>query len=450
VPARLGTEVTRGVVGGVGVVGGGGGVAAVGSSRCPRPTIGSVKDLTVVAIPVYFGSMGAEYLWQRNRQDELSSSPGVYERRDTVASLTMGVGSLLGPLVMPKLLKNVVPGKGKYAKALVGTAVGAAVLTTAADAVVRAAQARRDRQSRDASQAADPPSDDSLARLARLARPLASAGGVVAIAAGGVAVTTSWQSLTSMRRFARRRLAPARLPSGLRARSRWLAPLAAIFGWDFIYYWNHRAMHESRFMWAIHVVHHSSERYNLSTALRQPVADALGTFAPYGLLTLLGVDADLIEMARGVNLVYQFWIHTEAVEKIGRFERVLNTPSHHRVHHGSNGPYLDRNHGSILIVWDKLFGTFEPEGEQVIYGLTKNVNTFNPLRIATHEYAEMFKDVARSDNWRDRLSFVVRGPGWAGRRRLEMLGGSGAAAGGGELEGEPAESVGEPVLAPVA
>jgi sterol desaturase/sphingolipid hydroxylase (fatty acid hydroxylase superfamily) len=367
------------------------------------------KDLTVIAIPIYFASMGAEYLWQKRRADELQGEPGLYERKDTIASLTMGVGSLLGPLVMPRLLKNIVPGKGKYGKALIGTAAGAIVLTTAADAVRRAA-ARASRT--DADDAANS-GHRWLNRAAGVARPVSAAGGVVAIAATGAAVTTSWQTLTSMSRMARRRLLPS-------AGKGVAAATAATFGWDFIYYWNHRAMHESRFMWAIHVVHHSSERYNLSTALRQPVADAFGTFLPYGVLAVLGVEPEMIEMARGVNLIYQFWIHTEAIGRIGRLEKILNTPSHHRVHHGSNGPYLDRNHGSILIVWDKLFGTFEPEGERVIYGLTKNINTFNPLRIATHEYAEIFRDVARSDNWSDRLSFVARGPGWAGRRRAEL------------------------------
>jgi sterol desaturase/sphingolipid hydroxylase (fatty acid hydroxylase superfamily) len=381
-----------------------------------------VKDLTVVAIPVYFGSMGAEYLWLRNRQEELEGSPGVYERKDTIASLTMGVGSLLGPLVMPKLLKNIVPGKGKYARPLLGTAVAAAAATTVADAILRAnARRGQDGKGHDRLGGTSPETSgaseetpDLLARAARLARPVASAGGVVAIVAGGTALTTSWQVLTSTRHFRRLRLIR-------RLGNRRLAAAAAIFGWDFVYYWNHRAMHESRFMWAIHVVHHSSERYNLSTALRQPVADAFGTFLPYGAMTVLGIEPELIEMARGVNLVYQFWIHTETVNKIGPLESVLNTPSHHRVHHGSNGRYLDRNHGSILIIWDKLFGTFEPEGERVVYGLTKNINTFNPLRIATHEYGEIFRDVARSTNWRDRLSFVLRGPGWAGRRRAEML-----------------------------
>jgi sterol desaturase/sphingolipid hydroxylase (fatty acid hydroxylase superfamily) len=193
----------------------------------------------------------------------------------------------------------------------------------------------------------------------------------------------------------------------------------AIAGWDFIYYWNHRFMHEVRALWAIHVVHHSSEHYNLSTALRQPVADAFGVFFPYGMLARLGVRPRLIEQARAVNLLYQYWIHTDTIRRIGPGETVLNTPSHHRVHHGANQRYIDRNHGSILIVWDRLFGTFEPEGEPVVYGLTKNINTYRPDRIATHEYRDIVRDVAGCDNWTDRLSFVFRGPGWAYRRHAE-------------------------------
>ena len=184
-------------------------------------------------------------------------------------------------------------------------------------------------------------------------------------------------------------------------------------GWDLIYYWNHRLMHESRAMWAIHVVHHSSERYNLSTALRQPVADSLGVFVPYGLLCLVGVRPELVAQSRAINLLYQYWIHTDAIRKLGPAEEMLNTPSLHRVHHGSNRQYLDRNHGGILIVWDRLFGTHEVEDEPVVYGLTKNIDTFNPVRVASHEHRDMLRDVAQSTTWRERLSFVLRGPGWA-------------------------------------
>ncbi len=192
-----------------------------------------------------------------------------------------------------------------------------------------------------------------------------------------------------------------------------------MFGWDFIYYWNHRFMHEARGMWAIHVVHHSSEKYNLSTALRQPVAEVLGVWVPYGLLARLGIRPSLIQQARGINLLYQYWIHTDTIRALGRGEELLNTPSHHRVHHGSNSAYIDRNHGSILILWDRLFGTFQREDEPVVYGLTKNVGTFSPLRIATHELLDIVRDVADSPTWRERLSYVVRGPGWAYARHAE-------------------------------
>jgi sterol desaturase/sphingolipid hydroxylase (fatty acid hydroxylase superfamily) len=196
---------------------------------------------------------------------------------------------------------------------------------------------------------------------------------------------------------------------------------AAIVGWDFIYYWNHRFMHESRFMWAIHVVHHSSEHYNLSTALRQPVADVLGTFAPYGVLALFGVRPELILQARGWNLLYQYWIHTDTIRSLGPLEQVVNTPALHRVHHGTNRRYIDRNHGSILIIWDRLFGTYQPEDETVIYGLTTNIDTYNPAIVATHEHRDMLDDVRRSKTWNERLSYVLRGPGWAIEHRKARL-----------------------------
>jgi sterol desaturase/sphingolipid hydroxylase (fatty acid hydroxylase superfamily) len=360
-------------------------------------------DSTVAAIPVYFGTMGAEYLWLRNRNGERGPTPADYERRDTLTSLAMGTGSLLAPMVVPKLFGPVTPGKGKYGKALVATAVAAVAVTTVADLVARL-------DSTDAPRATEPPDRRRRAkRAARAARRVASAGGVVAVVAGGVAVTTTLASRLTAPRMWNRRVVRD-LGTGP------VAVAAAIAGWDLIYYWNHRFMHESRYMWAVHVVHHSSERYNLSTALRQPVADVLGTFVPYGLLCLLGVQPDLVAQARGINLLYQYWIHTDAIRSVGPFEKILNTPSHHRVHHGSNQQYIDRNHGSILIVWDRLFGTFEREADPVVYGLTKNLDTFNPARVAGHEHFEMLRDVARSTSWRERLSFVFRGPGWAYRR----------------------------------
>jgi sterol desaturase/sphingolipid hydroxylase (fatty acid hydroxylase superfamily) len=165
-------------------------------------------------------------------------------------------------------------------------------------------------------------------------------------------------------------------------------------------------------MWAMHVVHHSSEHYNLSTALRQPVADALGTTLPYGTLCLLGISPELITTARGVNLLYQFWIHTETIDRIGRPEAVLNTPSHHRVHHASDKEYLDKNYAGILIIWDRMFGTYAQETHRPTYGLTKNISGFNPFRLQYYEYGAIVRDVRRATTWRERLGYVFMPPGW--------------------------------------
>ncbi len=369
-------------------------------------------DLTVVGVPFYFAGMAAEYLWLRRTADRRSTSAGDYERRDTIASLTMGFASLVVPLVAPRVLGPITPGRSRFGKALVAAALGAAAATTAADMVVRrsgrglgrAAVADRVSPGGD-----DRPAEARLeARLHRTerARRVASAGGVASIVLGGVALATTLASSTTPQRLWRRRILPD-LGSGP------VALALAIVGWDFIYYWNHRFMHECRYLWAVHVVHHSSEHYNLSTALRQPVADSIAVSVPYGVLCLAGLQPGLVATARGVNLLYQFWIHTEAIGRIGPPEAVLNSPSHHRVHHGSNSQYLDRNHGSILIVWDRLFGTFEREDEPAVYGITKNIDTFNPARIASHEFTNMLHDVARSTGWGERLSHVARAPGWA-------------------------------------
>ena len=384
-------------------------------------------DPTVVAIPGYFGTMGAEYLWLKRRAEREGPSAADYERRDTVTSLSMGVGSLIMPLVMPKLLGPITPGRGRFGKALVAGAAGAIVVTTLADLVARfdtasddSASAGGETSTETVPAVVEPPTGRSRRRrLAAAARKVARVGGVASIVAGGIAVASTWADRTSATRLWERRLVRD-LGTGP------LALAAAVIGWDFIYYWNHRFMHEARYLWAIHVVHHSSERYNLSTALRQPVLDAFGTFVPYGLLSLLGIRPSVILQARGLNLIYQYWIHTDVIRSLGPAEAVLNTPSHHRVHHGSNPQYLDRNHGSILISWDRLFGTFEREDEPVVYGLTKNIETFDPLRVATHEHADMLRDVADSDNWADRLSYVVRGPGWAYERHRERAGGEAA------------------------
>jgi sterol desaturase/sphingolipid hydroxylase (fatty acid hydroxylase superfamily) len=188
--------------------------------------------------------------------------------------------------------------------------------------------------------------------------------------------------------------------------------VVALVGLDLAYYAYHRSHHEVRLLWASHVVHHSSRRYNLAVALRQPwlVFTTLPFLAP---LAILGVRRELIAVSWAVNLLYQFWIHTELIDRMPRwFEAVFNTPSHHRVHHGSNPQYLDRNYGGILIVWDRWFGTFEPEVEPVVYGLTKNIDSHNPWTIATHELVAIARDVRAARDWRERAGRLLRGPGW--------------------------------------
>ncbi len=193
----------------------------------------------------------------------------------------------------------------------------------------------------------------------------------------------------------------------------WVAWVVALVAWDLAYYWAHRSQHRIRFFWANHVQHHSSRHYNLSTALRQPVTN-WHEWIFFPVLAVLGVPPWMVFAAGSINLLYQFWIHTEAIDRLPRwFEYVFNTPSHHRAHHGSQPQYLDRNYAGILIIWDRLFATFEPEGERVVYGLTHDIDTFNPLRIATHEYAAIARDVRDAPSLRARLGHLVMPPGWA-------------------------------------
>ncbi|MDK1474260.1 sterol desaturase family protein [Streptomyces sp. 549] len=191
----------------------------------------------------------------------------------------------------------------------------------------------------------------------------------------------------------------------------WTLPLV-LLAQDFFYYWSHRGHHVIRLLWACHVVHHSSRKFNLTTALRQPWT-SLTVWPFYLPMVALGVHPAMLAFCQSVNLVYQFWIHTERVGKLpAPLEFVLNTPSHHRVHHASQGGYLDRNFGGILIVWDRLFGSFTPETEPCVYGLTKNIDTHNPLRVATHEYAAIGRDLRAARSWSERAGRLLRGPGW--------------------------------------
>ncbi|MDQ2094731.1 sterol desaturase family protein [Rhodalgimonas zhirmunskyi] len=206
--------------------------------------------------------------------------------------------------------------------------------------------------------------------------------------------------------------------------SLWVVLLCFVLD-DLRYYWVHRFGHRIRWVWASHVNHHSSQHYNLTTALRQTWT---GTFtfmmvvrAP---LILLGFHPAMVLFVGGLNLIYQFWIHTEAIGRMPRwFEAVMNTPSHHRVHHGRNARYLDANYAGVFIIWDKLFGTYVPEldEEKPQYGIVHNLGTFNPLRVAFHEWIALFRDVLRPGlSLRQRLAYAFAPPGWSHDGSREM------------------------------
>ena len=184
---------------------------------------------------------------------------------------------------------------------------------------------------------------------------------------------------------------------------------------DLKYYWVHRFGHRVRWFWASHVNHHSSQHYNLSTALRQTWTGFLTLGFVFALpLVLLGFHPAMIAICGGFNLIYQFWIHTEAIDRMPRwFEAVMNTPSHHRVHHATNPRYLDRNYAGVFIVWDKLFGTFEPEvrDEKIRYGIVKQLGSFNLLWSVFHEWVGIAQDMWRAP-WKHKLSYLLREPGW--------------------------------------
>ena len=196
----------------------------------------------------------------------------------------------------------------------------------------------------------------------------------------------------------------------------WWSFVILFFLDDFSYYWFHRTSHENRFFWASHVVHHSSRHYNLSTALRQTWTGGFYSFIFWLWLPLLGFHPGMILFQMSISLLYQFWIHTELIQQMPKWiEFFFNTPSHHRVHHGSNPIYLDRNHAGILIIWDRLFGTFQPElkHEKVKYGLVVNIKTYNPILIALNEWGALFKDlITRNLSVTNRIKYLYKPPGW--------------------------------------
>lgn len=194
----------------------------------------------------------------------------------------------------------------------------------------------------------------------------------------------------------------------------WWSWILILFAEDLAYYWAHRTGHTSRLFWASHVVHHSSKKYNLSTALRQTWTGSFYTFIFWIPLIFIGFHPIMVLVQMSISLLYQYWIHTEFINKLPKwFEAIFNTPSHHRVHHATNPQYLDRNHAGIFIIWDKLFGTFEPEVEKPVYGLVKNIETYNPIKVAFLEWYNMFKDFFTSKtSFKNKIRYLIKPPGW--------------------------------------
>ncbi|MCF4173123.1 sterol desaturase family protein [Vibrio sp. La 4.2.2] len=181
---------------------------------------------------------------------------------------------------------------------------------------------------------------------------------------------------------------------------------------DFFYYWFHRASHRIRWMWAAHVVHHSSENMNFSTAFRQSLMYPLaGMWLFWMPLVIIGFDPKWVVFVVLLNLGLQFFVHTQWIRRLGPLEWVINTPSHHRVHHGVNAQYIDKNYAGILIIWDRMFGTFEPEVEEVRYGISKPVNSFNPITVTFAEWKDMLNDLSRKDlTLRAKIKMILSPP----------------------------------------
>ncbi len=181
---------------------------------------------------------------------------------------------------------------------------------------------------------------------------------------------------------------------------------------DFAYYWAHRLSHEVNVLWIGHVVHHQSEDYNLAVALRQSVLQKVLLMWVYWPLAAMGFPPEVFLTCMAINLLYQFWIHTELIDKLGPLEWVMNTPSHHRVHHGRNPEYIDRNHAGVFIIWDRIFGTFQEEFVKPTYGITRPTDTFNPIHAQWKPVADLWNDLRRIPGWWDRLRFLFAAPGW--------------------------------------
>ena len=187
----------------------------------------------------------------------------------------------------------------------------------------------------------------------------------------------------------------------------------AFFAYDFFYYWAHRMSHQVNLFWGGHSVHHQSEEYNLSVALRQSSTQTIWTFLFFTPMALSGIDPLVFVSVSGINLLYQFWIHTESIDKLPKwFEWFFNTPSHHRVHHARNPKYIDKNHAVTFIIWDKIFNTFKEEEERPTYGITKNLNSWNPVWANFSHYNDMMHDIKNINGIRDKITYLFQKPGW--------------------------------------
>jgi alkylglycerol monooxygenase len=190
--------------------------------------------------------------------------------------------------------------------------------------------------------------------------------------------------------------------------------LLALVGFDFCYYWAHRCGHEISILWAAHAVHHQSEDYNLSTALRQTSSSFIFGWIFYLPLFLLGIPFEVFVTVNAIDLIYQFWVHTQHIRRLGWMEKIFVTPSNHRVHHAQNEMYIDRNYGGIFILWDRLFGTFQDEldSEPVTFGVRKPLQSWNPFWANIQVYDYLWFDAVRTKRWRDKLGIWFRRTGW--------------------------------------
>lgn len=189
--------------------------------------------------------------------------------------------------------------------------------------------------------------------------------------------------------------------------------LLLFIGVDFFYYWFHRLAHEINVLWGGHVVHHQSEEYNLSVALRQGAFQKFGSFLFYLPLAFLGFNPIMFIVVSQIQTLYQFWIHTKTIHLLpAPIEYIFNTPSHHRVHHGRNPKYIDKNHGGTLIVWDRMFGSFQKEEEEVVYGITKPLHTWNPLRVQLDFWKDLWIDLSKTKKLSDKIKLLFLPPGW--------------------------------------